>query len=112
MPKPVQQSMYIDPVDSNDIKDIINKLKPEISTGFDSISCKLLKLSAVYILVPLTHIINLSITTGIVPEQMKIAKVIPIFKMVILQTRQLINQLAFYKILERVIYNKTLKYIE
>jgi hypothetical protein len=29
---------------------------------------------------PLTHIINLSITHGIVPDEMKIARVIPLFK--------------------------------
>ena len=29
---------------------------------------------------PLTHIVNLSIESGIVPDQMKIARVIPLFK--------------------------------
>ena len=32
------------------------------------------------ILRPLVHICNLSITTGIVPNHMKIANVVPIFK--------------------------------
>ena len=39
-----------------------------------------MKLSAENIIIPVTHIINLSLSNGIVPTEMKIAKVIPIFK--------------------------------
>ena len=50
------------------------------SQGFDNISTKLLKSTIDEILIPLTHIINLSMQSGTVPEKMKIAKIIPIYK--------------------------------
>ena len=40
----------------------------------------LIKESIDIIILPLTCIINLNITSGIVPKQLKIARVIPIFK--------------------------------
>ena len=50
------------------------------SQGFDNISTKLLKSTIDEILIPLTHIINLSIQSATVPEKIKIAKIIPIYK--------------------------------
>ena len=41
---------------------------------------KLIKESIDIIISPLTCIINLSINSGIVPKQLKIARVIPLFK--------------------------------
>ncbi len=51
--------------------DIINttsKLKIKTSSGHDSISTKLLKATIYEIIDPLTHIINQSFETGIVPK--------------------------------------------
>ena len=52
------------------------------STGYGDISNDLLKLIINEIVVPLEHIMNLSIVNGIVPDKMKIAKVVPIIKRV------------------------------
>ena len=61
----------------------VKLMKPKTSQGHDHISTKLLKETIDLILIPLTHIINQSFISGIVPENMKIAKLIPIFKVVI-----------------------------
>ena len=66
--------------DPGEILKITNKLKMKSSQGFDNISTKLLKSTIDEILIPLTHIINLSMQSGTVPEKMKIAKIIPIYK--------------------------------
>ena len=50
------------------------------SQGDDNISIKLLKLTSNTTSNATAHIINLSINQGIVPDKLKIAKVIPIFK--------------------------------
>ena len=55
-------------------------LKSSRSTGHDGLSVNLLKKIIVHITSPLTHILNLSISTGKCPNSLKIAKVIPIFK--------------------------------
>ena len=59
---------------------VINNLKPKSSTGHDGISTILLKFIAHDILHILTGIINQSLSTGIFPDSLKIAKITPIFK--------------------------------
>ena len=51
-----------------------------MSCGPDEIPTKIIKESINSILIPITHIINRSLLTGSVPMEMKMAKVIPIFK--------------------------------
>ena len=50
------------------------------AAGHDTIPISIIKQSINTISEPLTHIINLPITHGIVPDEMKIACVIPLFK--------------------------------
>ena len=50
------------------------------STGFDDISMRLIKAIKTEIIPALTCIFNQSLNTGIFPEKLKIAKVIPIHK--------------------------------
>ena len=65
---------------------------------------------------PLAHIINLSISNGIVPDEMKIARVIPLYKSgdreLIVNYRPVSILPSFSKFLERVIYNRLLKGIQ
>ena len=77
---PQINSIFLETIEPDQVLEITNKLKPKLSTGHDEISSKLLQESIEYIKYPLTHIINRSIITGIVPNQLKIAKVIPIHK--------------------------------
>ncbi len=59
---------------------MINKLSPKTSFGYEGISTKLFKTIKDAILRPITVIINQMLNTGIFPNKLKIAKVIPIFK--------------------------------
>ena len=63
-----------------DILHICRQLKPKISSGADFISTKLLKEIAPYIITPLHYLINLSLETGFVPYELKLAKIVPVFK--------------------------------
>ena len=58
----------------------LNDLKSNKSCGYDGVNSKIIKLLAKQISRPLTHIFNLSFTTGIIPEDLKIALITPIFK--------------------------------
>ena len=64
---------------------------------------------------PLTRILNLSISTGIVPDKLKIAKVIPIYKKDDAEKfsnyRPVSLLPCFSKILERLVFNKCVEYI-
>ena len=67
-------------ISETDILKICDLLKPKSSTGADFISTKLLKMIAPMIITPLHYLINLSLETGYVPREFKIAKVVPVFK--------------------------------
>jgi hypothetical protein len=112
---PVMNSIFIEPVEPSNLIDIVNKMKPKTSSGHDEISTKMIKQTINHIILPLTHIINKSLTTGIVPKQLKIAKVIPVYKSSNhdqLKNYRPISLLpAFSKIFEKVMFNKIMSYL-
>ena len=63
-----------------DVIKIIHNLKPKSSCGFDEISVKLIKFAKNELCKPITVIVNQCLETGIFPDKLKIAKVIPLFK--------------------------------
>lgn len=65
--------------DSKDVKDIIMDLKIS-APGHDGICASLIKENISPIIEPLTFIFALSMETGTIPQDLKIAKVIPLFK--------------------------------
>ena len=67
-------------VSIKDVNDVLNKLKTKRSSGQDGISSALLKSFDGEITNVLTLIINQSLSTGIFPDKLKVAKVVPVFK--------------------------------
>ena len=80
MPKNTQHTFFLTSVGPPDIINIAKKLKAKCSQGFDNISTKLIKKTIEEMSIPLSHIINLFFQNSDVPNKMKIAKIIPIFK--------------------------------
>ena len=115
MSQPLEHSIFLDPIAPSEILNCAKKLKPKLSSGHDNISTKLLKETIYNILQPITHIINQSISTGIVPKQMKVAKVIPIHKSSdpsILKKYRPVSLLpAFSKLLEISMYDKLMTFL-
>ncbi len=115
MPKPVAHCLFFGPVSPSDVLNFSKKLKPKISCGHDNISCKLLKETIEIVIEPITHIINQSLTKGIVPSEMKLAKVIPIHKssdQSILKNYRPVSLLpAFSKVLEKIVYSKLMNFL-
>ena len=72
--------MYCDLVDKYELIDLICKLNPSKCPGADNLGPKLIQDISSSIIDPLLLIYNLSLSTGVVPNKLKIAKVIPIFK--------------------------------
>ena len=79
-PSPRINSMFCCPVTSDEIIRIIHKFPNNKAHGKDSINSKILKEISDVIADPLAYLFNLSFSTGIVPDLLKIAKVIPIYK--------------------------------
>ena len=67
-------------ISETDILKVCDQLKPKLSSGVDFISNKLLRHIAPIIITPLHYLINLSLESGYIPRELKIAKIIPVFK--------------------------------
>ena len=107
-------SMYLEAVSNNEVKDIILNLN-NASPGWDNISAKIVKQTYQSFLDPLTFILNLSLKSGIVPDDLKLAKVLPLYKS---KNKNLISNYrpisvlpVFSKVLERLMYNRMINYI-
>ena len=77
---PVTSEFSFKPVSVDCVSKVIDNLKSKSSSGKDRLSNKLLKFIKEEISKPFTLIVNQILTTGIFPEKLKVAKVIPIFK--------------------------------
>ena len=95
---------------------IIRSLKPKSSYGNDKLSNKFIKKMNDVVLNLITYIINKSMLLREVPKDMKLAKVIPIFKSgdrTLLTNYRPISLLpSISKMLEKVIQNKVIKFCE
>ena len=76
----IESSFSFNTVDNSYVLKLINKLKPKTSFGYDGLSSIMLKDIALSVCPIITCIINQSLCTGIFPESLKIAKIIPIYK--------------------------------
>lgn len=76
----VPNSFFIDPVTEPEVFNCIMGLKNTKSTGSDEIKVHCLKLVASAVSGPLAHIINLSFSSGLFPDRLKVAHVVPILK--------------------------------
>jgi hypothetical protein len=94
---------------------LAKELRTTYIEGLDEINPKIAKCSVEAISTPLAQIINCSITSGVVPDSQKIAKVIPIFKSG--DKKQLGNYRPisilpyFSKFFEKLIYGRMMTYI-
>ena len=75
-----QTNFFMHPTDEHEIINVTKNLKSSTSEGFDNMSMKIIKTTMHEVAMPLAHIFNQSFLTGTVPDNMKIAKIVPIFK--------------------------------
>ena len=103
-----------EPVAEEQIKKIFQSLNSKTSYGYDGISTKLLKQLEPILCAPITLIVNQSLNTGIFPDNLKQAKIIPIFKKednhIIENYRPISILPSISKIIERVVHNQIYTY--
>ncbi len=80
MKNQVSNSIFLEPILESEILNIVSNFRNKYSTGYDNVSMNLVKSAISPITTPLKHICNTSVQTGIFPDQMKLAKVIPLYK--------------------------------
>ena len=109
----IKNSMFIEPVDSEELMWQINNLKNGKSPGPDRIGPLLLKEISSIICPVLVHIFNLSLSTGVVPDKLKVAKVVPVYKKA---DRQLACNYLYLVFLinywKKIVYNRLYYHIQ
>ena len=92
------------------------ELANKTSAGYDNVSVNLIKKIIYYIAEPLSALISKSFECGIVPDQLKIARVCPIFKSDdqtdFTNYRPISVLLAFSKIFEKLVHTRLMTYLE
>ena len=111
----IMNSIFLETVSPEELLEVIKGLKHS-AVGYDELDAQHIKSSSSIIIQPLLHICNLSFTHGVVPDAMKIAKVIPLFKsgnyMKVNNYRPVSILPVLSKILERLMYNRLMKFVE
>ena len=109
-----QESIFLEPVIETEVERIITTLK-NASPGFDGIHSKIIKSTYKCYIKPLTHVLNLSLSQGFFPNQMKIARVVPLHKngdhSNVSNYRPVSILPLFSKIMERLMYDRLVSFI-
>ena len=77
---PVLESFHLCETSEPEVKYLLEKINVKKTTGHDDLPAKFIKYSAPLIAKPLSELFNLSIASGVYPDPLKIAKVLPIYK--------------------------------
>ena len=109
-------SFRLKSVHPDDVLRIISNLKSSSSCGLDTIDSKIIKLVKHQLVPVVTHIVNLSIKQKKFPSPWKLSKVAPLHKkeeVIYAKNYRPVSLLAvFSKILERVIFEQMIQYLE
>lgn len=109
-------SLFLNPTSVHEIIKTISSIKLSKSTDPDEISSRIVKCSTHYIAEPLCYIINKSICCGVVPDKLKLSKVVPIYKKGdandISNYRPIAILPVFSKIMEKIIYCRLYKFLQ
>ena len=111
----IMNSIAISYVSYMDVKNIILSLKNS-SPGYDELPAFIAKQCIDNYVMPLTYIINMSLMEGIFPSELKLAKVVPIFKSgesdKVTNYRPISVLSFFSKIFEKIMYNYVINFMD
>ena len=108
-------SLFFEEISEQEVINLCSSLPSGTATGVDNVTMSLIKETIGSIRSPLTRIFNLSITSGMVPVELKISRVVPLFKAghksIFSNCRPISVLPAFSKILEKLLYNRVIDYL-
>ena len=115
----VQNSIFLNRATPSEVQKIISNLK-NTAGGWDKITKRLIVNVLDHILIHIyniyTHIVNLSLSTGMFPSELKIAKIKPLFKAenkhLYTNYRPISLLPTFSKIFEKIIYSRLINFFE
>lgn len=113
---PAQFSFDGYPISEEEIFNAVSLLAPKKSLDYNNISMFFIKKCIASIVPYIKHVFNLSIDTGIVPSQLKIAKIVPVLKNGDPRLPDNYRPIAllsnFSKIIEKIIYLRLYNFLD
>ena len=110
----INKTIFLRPVNEHEVLKILKNMKKS-SSGWDELSPHIVKMTYSYFIGPLTHICNVSLMNGVFPDELKVAKVIPIYKggesVYLVNYRPVSVLPIFSKIFEKLMYDRVLEFI-
>ena len=108
-----EHTLYMPNISNNDVISIIHRLK-NTSLGWDGLPAFAAKQCVDGFITPLTKIINMCITQGVFPNEIKLARVVPVYKgnnkQTISNCRPISILTFFSKVIETIMYNTIAKF--
>ena len=102
-------------VNVDNINQILNSMSANKATGLDDLSARFIKDGAGVIAPMITHIVNMSIRQGIIPDDLKRARVIPIHKKGRRTDPSMYRPISILssisKVMEKVIHDQVFSYL-
>ena len=112
----MNESIFLEPINKYEIRNVICNLNRHKSCGPNDISPRLITEIVDELLRPLEYIYNKFMLTGIVPENLKLAKVIPVYKKgsktEVSNYRSISLLNTFNKIFEKLIYKRIYSFLK
>lgn len=109
-------TLFFQPTDEYEVDKLISQLRNDSAPGIDGLKAPLLKAIKSAVVPPLTHIYNLSLSTGVFPRLWKKATVIPIHKSGQRGNPENYRPISllvnFSKILEKIVNRRLVGYLE
>ena len=109
-------SFYCSAVTLSELLNIVHNLKTSKSCVGNSMSASLLKDCIDHISSPLLYLCNLSFEQGIFPDQLKMARVVPVFKkgskLIVSNYRPISITNPFGKVLEKMMHSRMMSYLD
>ena len=103
-------------VNVDNINIILNSMSANKATGLDDLSPRFVKDGAIVIAPMITHIVNMSIRQGIIPDDLKRARVIPIHKKGRRTDPSMYRPISILstisKVIEKVIHDQVFTYLK
>lgn len=112
---PNTNSIFLGPTDPTEIENTLKSLKPKKSYGHDNISTHFLKQMGSAVAEPISILVNKSLSDGVVPDSLKLAKVVPIYKAKekndFSNYRPISLLSSLSKILEKIVHKRTYNFL-
>jgi hypothetical protein len=112
----IRNSMFCEDTNISEMSILIASLNGAKSCGPDDIGPQLIKDNNYLFCQPLTFLFNLSLSKGVVPDALKVAKVIPLFKKgdeaVMANYRPISLLSIFNKLLEKLVFKRIASFVD